>query len=87
MTSDIVERLENWNRGGVPTAVTPDMLMREAADEIKRLRNARNETKERCAKIADQALEVAKRAGTGDWYDRGYITCATSIARHIRELE
>ena len=38
MSADIVERLRRWNRDGIPTAIPPQMMMREAADEIERLR-------------------------------------------------
>lgn len=56
---DIVTRLRNWNRDGVPTAITPHMMMREAANYIEGLRR---ELRER---------ERNARRDSPDWGEHG----------------
>lgn len=51
--SDLVKRLRGWRIDGTPVNET----MREAADEIERLRQAILDEREACARVCDEKSE------------------------------
>lgn len=89
--ADIVERLERevaehngmtWPMDAHERAFVKDDLRMQAAAEIQRLRAALAAERERCAKVADKAAQIAERMGD----DAGRVTALT-IATAIRDGE